>query len=42
MAGISDRACALGLQGENFGSARAQYFKLVLVVVFVLQSEGRY
>jgi len=42
MAGISDRACALGLQGENFGSARAQYFKLVLVVVLVLESEGHH
>ena len=26
-------ACALDLQGENFRSARAQYFKLLLVVV---------
>ena len=30
------------MQAENFRSARAQYFKLVLVVVLVLQSEGRY
>ena len=28
--------------GVNFRSARAQNFKLVLVVVLVLQSEGRY
>ena len=34
-------ACALGLEGENFGSARAQNLKLVLVVVLVLKSEGR-
>ena len=34
--------CALGLEGENFRSARAQNLKLVLVVVLVLQSEGRY
>ena len=34
-------ACALGLKGENFRSVRAQNFKLVLVVVLVLQSEGR-
>ena len=33
---------ALGLQGENFWSARAQNFKLLLVVVLVLQFEGRY
>ena len=36
------RARALGLEGENFRSARAQNLKLVLVVVLVLQSEGRY
>ena len=30
------------LEGENFRSARAQNLKLVLVVVLVLQSEGRY
>ena len=34
-------ARALGLDGENFRSARAQNLKLVLVVVLVLQSEGR-
>ena len=35
-------ARALGLEGENFRGARAQNLKLVLVVVLVLQSEGRY
>ena len=35
-------ASALGLEGENFRSARAQNLKLVLVVVLVLQSEGSY
>ena len=34
-------ANALGSEGENFRSARAQNLKLVLVVVLVLQSEGR-
>ena len=34
-------ARALGLEGENFRSARAQNLKLVVVVVLVLQSEGR-
>ena len=33
---------ALGLEGDNFRSVRAQNLKLVLVVVLVLQSEGRY
>ena len=32
-------ARALGLEGENFRSARAQNLKLVLVVVLVLQSK---
>ena len=34
-------ARALGFDGENFRSARAQNLKLELVVVLVLQSEGR-
>ena len=34
-------ARALGLEGENFWSARAQNVKLVRVVVLVLKSEGR-
>ena len=34
-------ARALSLNGENYRSARAQNLKLVLVVVVVLQSEGR-
>ena len=34
-------ARALSLNGENFRSVRAQNLKLVLVVVLVLQSEGR-
>ena len=32
---------SLSLAGENFRSARAQNLKLVIVVVLVLQSEGR-
>ena len=36
------RARALGLESENFQSARAQNLKLVPVVVLVLQSEDRY
>ena len=34
-------AWALGLQAEHFRIAHAQNFRLVLVVVFILQSERR-
>jgi len=33
---------ALGLEGENYGSALGQNAKLVLEIDLVLQSEGRY
>ena len=35
-------ARASGLEGEIFRSARAQNLKLVLVVILVLQSKGRF
>ena len=38
---LSYWACSLGLPGENSRCVCAQYFKLLHLVVLVLQSEGR-